>query len=180
MMRRAPHRIEIAIVARLEECRLEITSEKHVVKHSAQRLCESAKPVLYSVNCLDASKIRADFADLMDQCANAVTMEHGLDLDDVLMERFAVACDVEAADGNSPPDASHEVPIPFVSDLSVMTDAIVEGVMGQDAHRSPERLVLTKLIVRVFLESGVPLFNQAGEQGGFHGANPPETGLRGH
>ncbi len=131
------------------------------MKPSTRRLCEAEKSVRYPVSQLDVARFRADFADLMDECANAVTMEHGLDLDDVLMERFAVVVDLDAGESDS-----FEVPIPFLTNQSGVIQSIQNCQAAEGADRpTPERLEIRKLVVRVFLESGSPLFNQAGNAG---------------
>ncbi len=130
-----------------------------------RRLCEASKSVCRPVANLCLSEIRSVFANLMDECANAVTMEHGLDLDDVIMERFARA--------NGPSiSVSIEIPIPFLADEPGLTKTIndsVRAVNGSDG--STQGLSIEELIVRVFLETDAPLFNQAGAGGD---ANAPK------
>jgi hypothetical protein len=118
---------------------------------------------------LDPAQIRAEFAVLMDQCANAVTMEHGLDLDDVLMERFAIVGQLETGGLDALKAERREVPIPFLADQSGLIQSIQRSWATGDAHwLSPERLEIMELLeirellVRAYLETGVPLFNQAG------------------
>ncbi|GJM23990.1 MAG: hypothetical protein DHS20C16_04050 [Phycisphaerae bacterium] len=113
---------------------------------------------------MDPAQIRAEFAELMDQCANTVTMEHGLDLDDVLMERIARVGELggmlDAVESNR-----FEVPVPFLTDQSSLIQSIQESrPTEQNEAPSPDRLTIEELVVRVYLETGAPLFNQAGNE----------------
>ena len=134
---------------------------------STRILFKASKSVCHRVTGLNPLGIRTEFAALMDQCANTVTMEHGLDLDDVLMERFA-----RVGEQGDPAGNWAEVAIPFLTDPPSLIQTLVQGwredagamPMPSPDHLTPQdRLEIRELVVRVYLEMDPPLFNQAGK-----------------
>ncbi len=120
-----------------------------------QRLCEAEKSVSIPLDHLDLSQVRADFAELMDDCANTVTMDHGLDLDDVIMERFAKV--VIMGETNA-----IDIPIPFLADSEGIVRSIQAGSLAAcRGDIAPDRIMIVALLVVVFMETAPPLFNQA-------------------
>jgi len=113
------------------------------------------------VGDVDLVRLRSGFARLTDECATVVTLEHGLDLDDVTMERFAFV-----GESGCDEDACFEVALPFLVDRAAVIRAIGETLQAQSENNSAdlklEMLTFQRLEIRVFLERGAPLFNQAG------------------
>jgi hypothetical protein len=65
---------------------------------ATELLHEHVAPFDHALHEVDARKLRAAFAELVDQALGPLTAAH-LDLDDVLLEHYAVLCDT----ADSPP-----------------------------------------------------------------------------
>ncbi len=117
------------------------------------------------VKDIDLSGLQAAFAALMDQCANAVTLQHGLDMDDVILERYALVVLNPPVGPNADVVGENlEVAIPFLADRDRLIAAI--QTRHNVAPTVLEGLEIQHIGIRAILETASPLFNQAGNQPG--------------
>lgn len=131
-----------------------VNGSLRAVKPSIRVLHKASAPFRQLICEVDISQLRAGFADLMDRCANVVTQEHGLDLDDVIMERSAIVGLADCPNGDC-----LEVALPFLADQASLVQTIHNSAQSTNAS-----LEFKQLVLHVLLEGNTPVFNQAGNK----------------
>lgn len=115
--------------------------------HSADRiqritLCEESMGCDIRLDALDTDWLRRAFSQLFDRAARAV-MQAGLDLDDVIIERFA-AC-TAGSHGPTP------LEVPSLTDVALLRRAANQALAKKTGAR-PQNIRVVSLSVRVIRE----------------------------